>query len=278
MAKKVKSSKKTTSSKADPGQQMKMIGGVLAVSVVLIIGVIVVTQMAAGSPVTIDENEIYAGVPVGGQYADAREVDLASDVAEGVERGINDEGIPYFGDPDAAIQIADFSDFTCPACAQYHDTFVELMHDFGRSGDAMFLYYPLDASSRAPQSTDAARAALCAGEQGGFWELHDEIFRVQLADSIGSFTPEGMESMANDIGLDGDEVRACMSTNTPDAGMVRTDQTARQNNVSATPTLLYRLRGETNWRTLPTSNGQISGGRSYDTMARLIREANGGGS
>ncbi|MFP4323349.1 MAG: DsbA family protein [Anaerolineales bacterium] len=274
MAKKMKANKKPSTAKADPNQQLRMIGGVLVLAVVLIIGVIVVGQIAAGDPVTIDENETYRGVPIGGQHAGAREVELASDVAAGVERGVNEDGIPYFGDPNAAIQIADFSDFSCPACGQYHDTFVELLRDFGRSGDAVFYYFPLDAASRAPQSTDASRAALCAAEQGGFWEMHDEIFRVQLAESLGRFTPEGLEDMADDIGLDGSEVRACMSTNAPDAGMVRTDQVAREYGVSATPTLLYRLRGQESWQTMPTNDGQISGGRSYDFMANLIRQAN----
>lgn len=279
MAKKIKKS----GSKASPGiskkasansqQQLLILGGIIAVSVILIAAVIFINQRSAGETKTIDENEAYLGIPIGGQHANAREVDRMSDVGETVERGITEDGIPYVGDPDAAITIAEFADFSCIHCAEWSETGTQIVKDFARSGDVLFMYYPLAAESRAPYSRDAARAALCAAEQGGFWEMHDEIFRVHLAQSYGEFTPSGMENIAESIGLDGSQVRACMNTNRADGALVTTTRLAQELGAVATPTIVYKLAGDAGWRTIPSGNS-ISGGRGYDTLANLIRQAN----
>jgi protein-disulfide isomerase len=272
MAKKVKASAKPTA--GNPRQQLILLVGVAVAAVILIIGVVVVNQLTAGSAQTIEENETFAGIPLSGEFADVRTIERASDVAESVSMGIGEDGIPFVGNPDAAIQIADFSDFTCPACATYHDTVERLIRDFARSGDILFKYYPVAAQSRAPASTHAARGMICAGEQGAAWEMFDELFRIHNAESGRAFDPARVEKAANDIGIDGDKVRACMNTNRADRALTETNRVAQKYGANATPTILYRLRGQTDWQALPTADGQIGGGRPYEQLAELIRQAN----
>ena len=62
--------------------------------------------------------------------------------------------------------------------------------------EVKFIYkqFPLPMHSNA---MPAARAALAAGKQGKFWEMHDKLFANQR-----SLTPENIKQFAQDIGLD----------------------------------------------------------------------------
>jgi len=271
MAKKIKATKTSSSSEANPQQQTMLLAGVIGLGVILIIGVVVLNQLSAGSAVTIEESETYAGIPIAGEYANVREVERASDVAETVTRGIAEDGLPYIGNLDAPIYLAEISDFTCPACMNYHSEVKNVIEGLARSGDLAFFYVPTPAAGRDPYATNAARGAVCAAEQGGFWEMHDEIFRVHAAESPQSFTPERMESMAEAIGLNGNEIRACMNTNTADSALLSAQRIAQQNGANSTPTILYSLDGGETWNYIGERSG---GGRSYADIETIVRAAN----
>lgn len=277
MAKKIKATKGkapvAAGQKSISRQQLYLIGGVVVAAIALLVGIIIINQQSVGSAVSVDENTSYAGVPLSGQYANVRQIDRASDVAEGVFMGITEEGVPFFGDPNAPIALADMADFTCPHCADFSGTYERLIRDFGRSGDAVFYYYPVAAQSRAPESVNAARAALCAAQQGAFWEMHDELFRLHRAESPSAYTPSRLEEAADEIGLDGGKLRECLNSNSADAGMIAADRLATEVGANSTPTILYRLRGEATWRTIPIG-GEIGGTRSYEQLAEIIRQAN----
>ena len=279
MAKKVKASKfRTQTGNQANNQQMYIVAGIVLVAIVMVGGFIFLNQQRAGPVVAIGESETFGGIPIGGQFASAREVERGADVAEGVEQGLTEDGIPYIGDPNAAIVIGEMADFTCPYCMEYSPTVDRLIKDFARNGDMLFYYLPTPASTRAPASTNAARAAVCAAEQGGFWEMHDEIFRIHRAESAAAFSSMAkLEDMANDIGLDGSAMRSCINTNMPDATLQAAEAIALETRANATPTMVYRLRGQTRWQTLPSSDGGIGGGRDYNMLAQLIRQANESG-
>jgi protein-disulfide isomerase len=202
-------------------------------------------------------------------------VERGEDVAEGVEQGINEEGIPYIGDPDAPIVIAEFLDFTCPHCMNYAPTVEQIIDEYARTGMVMIELYPIPAQGRAPSSTNAARAALCAGVQGGFWEYHDELFRIHSAENGNAFSSlDRIESIGDAIGLDGAEIRSCLNTNEPEAGLRTVQRLAAEYQAYSTPTILWRAGGSATWNTMPTADGQTGGGRSFEDIARLIESAN----
>ena len=78
------------------------------------------------------------------------------------------------------VEIVIFSDFQCPFCAQFAQSFRELQSK-GIDGVKMhvqFKHFPLDIH---PAARLAHQAALAAGEQGKFWEMHDLLFSNQSA-------------------------------------------------------------------------------------------------
>ncbi len=109
------------------------------------------------------------------------------------------------GDPDAPVRIEEFSDFQCPACAQFHDlTLEQIIDTYVSTGQVYFVYrnLPILDRSGSTESHDAANAALCAAEQGRFWEYHDMLFANRIGEGAGSFTTARLEAMGEKIGLD----------------------------------------------------------------------------
>lgn len=258
-------------------QQLMVLIGVVALALVSVGIVIALNQSNAGSTLTINENETYAGIPIGGRYAAVRQVERGSDVAAGVERGFDENGVPFIGRADAPIVIAEIMDFTCPHCASYSETLDQIVLEYVRSGQARLELYILPAEVRAPASRYAARGALCAETQGGFWEMHDELLRITRSESTDQFNLDGMAAIATDIGLDGAALRACMQTNEVDAGLLAASRLAATVATDSTPTLVYRLRGSETWQPFHRgADGSIGGGIALDEVASVIASANTG--
>lgn len=271
MAKKIKASSAAT---RQPINQTYVLIGVIALAVVAVIVAVVISQNSAGDTPHLDDFELYGSIPVGGEFANVRDINLGSDVIEGVERGIDERGIPYIGTSSAPITFAEFLDFTCPHCARFKPDIERLIENYVTTGQARIEIYALPAETRAPESQTAVRAALCAGEQGAFWEFHDELFRIQIASSITNFNADYLEDTADDMGLDGDELRDCMNTNSTDRAMTVSRNFAIEYGATGTPTVLYKLGEEERWRTIPVGDGQITGVRPYETLEQLVLQAN----
>ncbi len=73
------------------------------------------------------------------------------------------------------------SDFQCPFCKAWHDeSFARLLKDYvlTKKVKIAFVNFPLDKHKNAQL---AAEAAMCAGAQDRFWEMHDSLFATQSA-------------------------------------------------------------------------------------------------
>lgn len=80
------------------------------------------------------------------------------------------------GPKDAKIKIVEFTDFQCPFCVRAFPTIEGVLKKYEGKISIEYKSFPL---SFHPYAQKAAEAALCAGEQGKFFEMHDKIFSVQ---------------------------------------------------------------------------------------------------
>lgn len=80
------------------------------------------------------------------------------------------------GNQGAKIKVVEFTDFECPFCVRAFPTIEGLVKKYGDQLSLEYKSFPLSFHASAQK---AAEAALCAGEQGKFWEMHDKIFGVQ---------------------------------------------------------------------------------------------------
>jgi protein-disulfide isomerase len=87
-------------------------------------------------------------------------------------------GAVFEGSPDAAVVITEFSDFQCPFCKRWNEqVLTELRTQLGGEVSLAFLHYPI--TQIHPNAGNASVVAICAGQQGKFWEMHDILFARQ---------------------------------------------------------------------------------------------------
>ncbi len=82
------------------------------------------------------------------------------------------EGAPSYGPADAPITIVEYMDYECPFCRRAHATVNQVKQKYGDKVRLVYLQNPLSFHKNA---TLAAKAALAAGEQGRYREMHDML-------------------------------------------------------------------------------------------------------
>ncbi|HUB06729.1 MAG TPA: DsbA family protein, partial [Myxococcales bacterium] len=98
------------------------------------------------------------------------------------------------GPADAKVTIVEFSDYQCPFCARVEPTVARLLAAHPRDVRLVWRDDPLPFHANAE---GAAEAALAAGAQGKYWEMHDRLFQGQR-----ELGPESYARWATELGLD----------------------------------------------------------------------------
>ncbi len=183
---KVRQRKAARESERKRQQQTYLLIGIVAVAVVAVV-LIVLAGLPVEAPVSAD---------VGAQYA-------------GIARGLSVEGMPQLGSPDAPVTIHEYSAFTCPHCADFHDNqFQQLLDNEIRAGQVRFVFVPVVLGQ---QSIPANKAAFCALDQNAFWEMHDVLFSWQQQFGSAAFSEARILQGARQLGLDEAAFSACMN-------------------------------------------------------------------
>jgi len=107
---------------------------------------------------------------------------------------INTSGSPFKGSADAPVTIALFTDFQCPYCARIVPLLNQVLEKNKGKVKLVFKNYPLSSHQFARK---AATAALAAGKQGKFWELHDRLFQ-----NYNRLNDQVVQDQAQQLGLD----------------------------------------------------------------------------
>jgi len=144
------------------------------------------------------------------------------------------------GNPDAKVELVEYSDFQCPACGQFHPYLKDLMDEFG--SDIRFEYRHFPLITIHPQALPAARAAEAASQQGKFWEMHDKLFENQTTWSKASNPTAFFVQYAEELDLDVALFKSHLNASLIDDAVNKSFEDARTRGFSGTPTFL--LNGE----------------------------------
>jgi protein-disulfide isomerase len=109
------------------------------------------------------------------------------------------------GPKDAPVTITMFSDFQCPFCAQTAPVIEQVLAAYPNDVNFVMKQFPL--RSIHPQADPAARAAIAAGKQGKFWEMHDELYKNSR-----TLSPETIKGIAEKLSLDMKKFEADMNS------------------------------------------------------------------
>src|SRR5437667_42088 len=92
------------------------------------------------------------------------------------------ESMPAIGDPNARVAIVEFGDYQCPYCGRHaNQVLPEIVAKYVNTGKVRYFFKDTPVEAIHPAAFKAAEAALCAGEQGTYWEMHDLLFKNQQA-------------------------------------------------------------------------------------------------
>lgn len=107
------------------------------------------------------------------------------------------------GPQHAAVTVVEYGDFECPNCKQAAPAVKLLLERFANRVRFVYRHFPLQEVH--PHALSAAEAAECAGAQGKFWPMHDQLFNHQPHLSL-----HQLETYAGDLELEMTRFRAEM--------------------------------------------------------------------
>jgi protein-disulfide isomerase len=111
---------------------------------------------------------------------------------------------PSRGDAKAPVTIVEFSDYECEFCGRAEEVVLRVIAEYKGKVRLVHQAFPLAGHPRAPK---AAEAALCAGEQGRYWEMHDLLFAGQ-----GALGMDDLKGRARTLQLDVPRFDACLDS------------------------------------------------------------------
>jgi protein-disulfide isomerase len=119
------------------------------------------------------------------------------------------------GNPDAPVKMDVWEDFQCSGCMSYSKNLEpQILQTYVETGKVYytFHFYPFIDGGQG-ESQDAANAAMCAAEQGRFWDYHAITFANWIGENAGSFTRPRLIAFAQNIDLDMTAFDQCFQEN-----------------------------------------------------------------
>jgi protein-disulfide isomerase len=114
---------------------------------------------------------------------------------------------PFKGNANANLTLVEFTDYECGFCARHvRETMPQLERDYISTGKLKYVFRNFPLESIHKKSFKAHEAASCAGEQGRFWEMHDQLFANQTA-----LAPADLIGHAQAVGLDSQRFQSCFA-------------------------------------------------------------------
>lgn len=156
---------------------------------------------------------------------------------EGIQQSVNEEGYPVLGDPEAPVQVVEYSSFDCPHCMEFYEIVTPALIERAEAGEISFTYVPLYGTGGVPNGQGAARAALCAGEQGQFWPYHSALFSWQSLYGNQALGGNRLEAGAANLGLDMGAWLNCIQTGSQNQVLDTANSLIQTGTIRGTPTL-----------------------------------------
>ena len=156
------------------------------------------------------------------------------------------------GGKKASVTMIEYSDFQCPYCTRAHDTFKQVMDEYGDRVAWVYRHFPLD--SIHPYARKTAEASECAGDQDKFWQFADATF---ADNSVLNQGESGIRQIALSVGLDMNKFNSCFDSGKYVKKVNDDYQEGIANGITGTPATFI--------------NGQlVKGAVPFDTFKQII--------
>lgn len=143
----------------------------------------------------------------------------------------NENRCVAIGEKNAPVTFVEVSDFGCPHCKAFHEEkSATIKEDYVDTGRVEWIFLPYALRS---ETVPAANAALCANEQGRYFEFTSALFSQPTEVGL---TRDGFVSAAEEIGLDMEPFSTCLAEQRYNQTVGQNQQAARAARVTGTPT------------------------------------------
>jgi protein-disulfide isomerase len=168
------------------------------------------------------------------KLVEARGVGMPTAPAPPQSASIDIGDAPFMGRKDAPITIVEFTDYQCPYCKQFFtQTFPWLNKAYIESGQVKFVVMNLPLADIHKDASLAATAAVCAQQQGHFWEMNDH-----MQANPDELLKDPLLAYAKHIGMDDDRFRTCVESEGATEAVAKTRGIAAEKAIRGTPTFV----------------------------------------
>lgn len=155
------------------------------------------------------------------------------------------------GPADAKVTVVEFYDYQCPFSLQVAPVVEQLM-DAYKDKSVRFQFRHLPIIAIHPYALPAARATLCAKEQGKFLSMHTTIFNNQ-----NTLSPASPYEFSQKIGLNLRSFNTCLTSDKYNSTIEKDYQDAIELGITGTPTFFI-------------NDKKIVGAASYEELKEAI--------
>ena len=161
------------------------------------------------------------------------------------------------GRPDAPVEITEYGDFQCPACAGFDIVqFPSVKERLIETGRVRWRYrdFPLDIH---PNARLVAHAAACADEQGKYWDTHRFLYEAQGDWARKRNPADDVRDIVKSTGADPGKYDACMESARYAGRIQASYDEALKTGIGSTPSFVI--------------GGRIyAGGLPYDELKKIV--------
>jgi len=178
---------------------------------------------------------------------------------------VNVFGEPFKGNPQARVAVMEYSDFDCTYCGTYAtQTQPRIEADYVRTGMVKYFFRDLPGPEH-PGALFKARAARCAGDQGKFWEMHDQLFASQK-----TWSDQDPFRLTRELGLDGGIFSDCLNGDRHTDAIRRSAASAARLGINGTPAFLVGTLSEDG--SVLTARKVFLGAEPFESFQELLKE------
>lgn len=174
-----------------------------------------------------------------------------------LEQGYTAQGFPRLGSADAPVLVENFSSYACPHCRNFHDERFPNLLDEIAAGEVQFVFVPVPHIG--PGAKNAARALLCAGEQGQLWTMHDVLYYWNDRFLARPFDEKRLLDGVQNLGLDTAAFESCLDSEDINSAIDTARTEFRRRGLTGTPS--FFINGE-----------KVQDYREFDNLDALVEK------
>lgn len=155
--------------------------------------------------------------------------------------GVTQQGFYTLGNPTAPVTLEEIGSFSCPACQAFFRNVLKNLEPYLAQGKLRYVFIPVNNYGKF-EATSLTRTALCAGQQGQFWQMHNALYEWLDSASGEIESATFPRRAAHALGLDQARFSVCLQTPNITATVKLAEAEATRRGIQGTPSLYINGR------------------------------------